>query len=131
MAPPCLRLRRACPESAAQPVSADPRPLDAAFKRRAFEVREVCASNNEKIPIAPHPTKAVFQPNLVSLSATFPKPFRLMLNDDEFNKEISAHLKDVDSGYCATVRQEWSSDCSFSRPPGRRFPKRATKNGTV
>jgi len=42
--------------AAAQPVSADPRPLDAAFKRRAFEVRGVCASNNEKIPIAPHPT---------------------------------------------------------------------------
>ena len=42
--------------AAAQPVSADPRPLDAAFKRRAFEVREVCASHNEKIPIAPHPS---------------------------------------------------------------------------
>ena len=42
--------------AAAQPVSADPRPLDAAFKRRAFEVRDVCASNSEKIPIAPHPT---------------------------------------------------------------------------
>jgi hypothetical protein len=42
--------------AAAQPVSADSRPLDAAFKRRAFEVREVCASNNEKIPLAPHPT---------------------------------------------------------------------------
>jgi hypothetical protein len=42
--------------AAAQPVSADPQPLNAAFKRRAFEVREVCASNNEKIPIAPHPT---------------------------------------------------------------------------
>ncbi|MCK1512074.1 vanadium-dependent haloperoxidase [Bradyrhizobium sp. 190] len=42
--------------AAAQPVSADSRPLDAAFKRRAFEVREVCASNNEKIPIASHPT---------------------------------------------------------------------------
>ncbi|HEY9455146.1 MAG TPA: vanadium-dependent haloperoxidase [Bradyrhizobium sp.] len=41
--------------AAAQPASADPRPLDAAFKRRAFEVREVCASDNEKIPIAPHP----------------------------------------------------------------------------
>ncbi|MHC2619933.1 hypothetical protein ACVIW2_001965 [Bradyrhizobium huanghuaihaiense] len=40
----------------AQPVSADPRPLDAAFKSRAFEVRGVCAGNNEKIPIAPHPT---------------------------------------------------------------------------
>ena len=34
--------------AAAQPASADdPRPLDAAFKRRAFEVREVCASINE------------------------------------------------------------------------------------
>ena len=42
--------------AAAQPVSADPRPLDAAFMRRAFEVREVCATNNAKIPIAPHPT---------------------------------------------------------------------------
>ena len=42
--------------AAAQPVSADPRPLDAVFKHRAFEVRQVCASNNEKIPIAPHPT---------------------------------------------------------------------------
>ncbi|WP_244436949.1 hypothetical protein [Bradyrhizobium japonicum] len=40
----------------AQPVSADTRPLDAAFKRRAFEVRGVCASNNEKIPVVPHPT---------------------------------------------------------------------------
>ncbi|UVO27041.1 vanadium-dependent haloperoxidase [Bradyrhizobium arachidis] len=42
--------------AAAQPASADPRPLDAAFKSRALEVRGVCASNNEKIPIAPHPT---------------------------------------------------------------------------
>jgi hypothetical protein len=41
--------------AAAQPATADPRPLDAAFKRRAFEVREVCAKNNEKIPVAPHP----------------------------------------------------------------------------
>ncbi|WP_244469633.1 twin-arginine translocation signal domain-containing protein, partial [Bradyrhizobium japonicum] len=39
----------------AQPVNADTRPLDAAFKHRAFGVRVVCASNNEKIPIAPHP----------------------------------------------------------------------------
>ena len=37
-------------------VSVDVRPLDAAFKRRAFEVRQACASNNEKIPIPPHPT---------------------------------------------------------------------------
>ncbi|SFU93646.1 twin-arginine translocation signal domain-containing protein, partial [Bradyrhizobium arachidis] len=39
----------------AQPASANARPLDEAFKHRAFEVRGVCASNNEKIPIAPHP----------------------------------------------------------------------------
>ena len=42
--------------AAAQAVNPEPRPLDAAFKRRAYEVREVCASTNEKIPIAPHPT---------------------------------------------------------------------------
>src|SRR5215470_11036753 len=42
--------------AAAQPASPDPRPLDSAFKRRAFEVREVCANNNAKIPVAPHPT---------------------------------------------------------------------------
>ena len=41
--------------AAAQPASADSRPLDAAFRRRAFEVREACANNNAKIPIAPHP----------------------------------------------------------------------------
>ncbi|UWU89639.1 vanadium-dependent haloperoxidase [Bradyrhizobium sp. CB1015] len=40
----------------AQPASADARPLDEAFKHRAFEVRGVCASNNEKISVAPHPT---------------------------------------------------------------------------
>jgi hypothetical protein len=42
--------------AAAQPASPDPRPPDAAFKRGAFEIREACASNSEKIPIAPHPT---------------------------------------------------------------------------
>lgn len=42
--------------AAAQPVSAEPRPLDVAFNRRAFEVREACASNSAKIPIAPHPS---------------------------------------------------------------------------
>jgi hypothetical protein len=41
--------------AAAQPVSTDARPLDAAFRRRAFEVREACANNNAKMPIAPHP----------------------------------------------------------------------------
>ena len=41
--------------AAAQPASANSRPLDAAFRRRAFEVREACANNNAKIPIAPHP----------------------------------------------------------------------------
>src|SRR5207248_9315815 len=39
-----------------QPASTDPRPLDAAMKRRASEVRQICAGNNEKIPIASHPT---------------------------------------------------------------------------
>ncbi|HVQ73459.1 MAG TPA: vanadium-dependent haloperoxidase [Bradyrhizobium sp.] len=42
--------------ASAQPVSAAQRPLDAAFNRRAFEVRESCASHNAKIPIATHPT---------------------------------------------------------------------------
>ena len=37
-------------------VGVDVRPLDAAFKRRAFEIRAACASNNEKISIPPHPT---------------------------------------------------------------------------
>jgi hypothetical protein len=50
--PPVLAISPA----AAQAVNPEPRPLDAAFKRRAYEVREVCASTNEKIPIAPHPT---------------------------------------------------------------------------
>ena len=36
-------------------VGVDVRPLDAAFKRRAVEVRQACANNTEKIPIAPHP----------------------------------------------------------------------------
>ncbi|KRQ98319.1 twin-arginine translocation pathway signal protein [Bradyrhizobium jicamae] len=36
-------------------VGVDVRPLDAAFKRRAVEVRQACASNVERIPIAPHP----------------------------------------------------------------------------
>ena len=44
------------PAAAQQPASTEPRPLDAAMKRRAFEVRQICAANNEKIPIAPHPT---------------------------------------------------------------------------
>jgi len=42
--------------AAAQPVSAEPRPLDVAFRRRALEVREACARANDAIPIAPHPT---------------------------------------------------------------------------
>jgi hypothetical protein len=41
--------------AAAQAASADPRPLDAAFRRRAFEVREAGARAFEAIPIAPHP----------------------------------------------------------------------------
>jgi len=42
--------------AAAQSATGEPRSLDTAFKARAFEVREICASNNGKIPIAPHPT---------------------------------------------------------------------------
>jgi hypothetical protein len=41
--------------AAAQAVSTDPRPLDAAFRRRALEVREACARTSDAIPIAPHP----------------------------------------------------------------------------
>jgi hypothetical protein len=51
--PPVLGIS---PAAAQQPASTEPRPLDAAMKRRAFEVRTTCAANNEKIPIAPHPT---------------------------------------------------------------------------
>ncbi len=42
--------------AAAQAVSAEPRPLDAAFRRRALEVRDACARAFDAIPIAPHPT---------------------------------------------------------------------------
>ncbi len=41
--------------AAAQAVSAEPRPLDAAFRRRALEVRDACARAFDAIPIAPHP----------------------------------------------------------------------------
>ena len=51
--PPVLAIS---PAAAQQPASTDPRPLDAAMKRRASEVRQICAGNNEKIPIASHPT---------------------------------------------------------------------------
>jgi hypothetical protein len=54
LAPP-LGLPALAP-AAAQAVHPEPRPLDAAFKRRAYEVRAVCASTNEQLPIAPHPT---------------------------------------------------------------------------
>ena len=50
--PPVLAISPA----AAQAVNPEPRPLDAAFKRRAYEVREACAGTIEKTPIAPHPT---------------------------------------------------------------------------
>jgi len=42
--------------AAAQAVSAEPRALDAAFRRRALEVRDACARAFDAIPIAPHPT---------------------------------------------------------------------------
>ena len=41
--------------AAAQAVSAEPRALDAAFRRRTLEVREACARAFDAIPIAPHP----------------------------------------------------------------------------
>jgi hypothetical protein len=42
--------------AAAQTVSGESRPLDAAFRRRALEVRDACARKADAIPIAPHPT---------------------------------------------------------------------------
>src|SRR5215472_7314112 len=42
--------------AAAQTANAEPRPLDAAFRRRAIEVRDKCARAGDAIPIAPHPT---------------------------------------------------------------------------
>jgi hypothetical protein len=42
--------------AAAQTASAESRPLDAAFRRRALEVRDACARAADAIPIAPHPT---------------------------------------------------------------------------
>jgi hypothetical protein len=41
--------------AAAQAATAEPRPLDAAFRRRAVEVRDACARAFDAIPIAPHP----------------------------------------------------------------------------
>ena len=41
--------------AAGQAVTAEPRPLDAAFRRRALEVRDACARAFDTIPIAPHP----------------------------------------------------------------------------
>src|ERR1700730_8996453 len=41
--------------AAAQGESAEPRPLDAAFRRRALEVRDACARAFDTIPVAPHP----------------------------------------------------------------------------
>jgi hypothetical protein len=54
--PPVLAISPAAAQTAAQTTPPDPRPLDTAMKRRAFEVRTTCAANNEKIPITPHPT---------------------------------------------------------------------------
>jgi hypothetical protein len=42
--------------AAAQTASAESRPLDTAFRRRALEVRDACARAADAIPIAPHPT---------------------------------------------------------------------------
>src|SRR5215468_2214554 len=40
----------------AQTATAETRPQDAAFRRRALEVRDTCARKADAIPIAPHPT---------------------------------------------------------------------------
>jgi hypothetical protein len=40
----------------AQTATAETRPLDATFRRRALEVRDACARAADAIPIAPHPT---------------------------------------------------------------------------
>jgi hypothetical protein len=42
--------------AAAQTASPESRPMDAAFRRRALEVRDKCARAADAIPIAPHPT---------------------------------------------------------------------------
>jgi hypothetical protein len=54
--PPVFVSPAAAQTPAAQPVNPHSRPLDTAMKRRAYEVRVACATNSEKIPIAPHPT---------------------------------------------------------------------------
>jgi hypothetical protein len=57
--PPVLAISPAAAQTAnpaAQTTLPAPRPLDAAMKRRALEVRTACAANNDKIPVAPHPT---------------------------------------------------------------------------
>ena len=42
--------------AAAQTANGEARPQDAAFRRRALEVRDTCARKADAIPIAPHPT---------------------------------------------------------------------------
>src|SRR5215468_997536 len=46
----------AIPPAKAQTATAETRPLDATFRRRALEVRDACARAADAIPIAPHPT---------------------------------------------------------------------------
>src|SRR5215470_16159736 len=46
----------AIPPVKAQTATAETRPLDATFRRRALEVRDACARAADAIPIAPHPT---------------------------------------------------------------------------
>ena len=97
--------------AAAQPVSADPRPLDAAFKRRAVEVREVCASINEKIPIAPHPTNGD-----VDLALELGDP-KLLMDDQRAvfrrlragNRKLGCNLQGLD----ALDRQGFLQGCDI------------------
>src|SRR6516162_1862594 len=44
--------------AAAETANAEARPMDAAFRRRALEVRNACARTADAAPVAPHPTNA-------------------------------------------------------------------------
>src|SRR5262249_26941193 len=57
MAVGALLVPPAIAPAVAQAVTADPRPLDAAFRRRALEVPDACAPAFDAIPIAPHRAK--------------------------------------------------------------------------
>jgi hypothetical protein len=63
--------------AAAQAVSAEPRPLDAALRRRALDVRNACTRAFDAIPIAPHPAngdEARYPNKIGSDTRGFPPP---------------------------------------------------------